>query len=63
MNNQNQRPLKSFRQKRRLRREYVLASKVNRNELEAINDMAGKQGRTISGLIRHLLNVELQRTV
>jgi hypothetical protein len=63
MNNQNQRPLKRFRQKRRLRREYVLASKVNRNELEAINDMAGKQGRTISGLIRHLLNVELQRTV
>jgi hypothetical protein len=63
MNNQQQRPLKRFRQKRRSRREYVLASKVNRSELEAINDMAGKQGRTISGLIRHLLNVELQRTV
>ena len=62
MNNQNQRPLKIFRQKRRLRREYVLASKVNRNELAAITELAGKQGRTISGLIRHLLTKELQRT-
>jgi hypothetical protein len=62
MNNQNQRPLKIFRQKRRLRREYVLASKVNRNELAAITELAGKQGRTISGLIRHLLTKELHRT-
>jgi hypothetical protein len=61
MNNQYQRPLKSFRPKKRLRREYVLASKVNRNELAAITDLAGKQGRTISGLIRHLLTQELQR--
>ena len=49
-------------QNRRLRRDYVLATKVNRNEWEAIKELAKKKRRTISDLIRFLLVEETQKT-
>ena len=49
-------------QNRRLRRDYVLATKVNRNEWEAIKELAEKRRRTISDLIRFLLVEETQKT-
>ena len=49
-------------QNRRLRRDYVLATKVNRNEWEAIKELAEKKRRTISDLIRFLLVEETQKT-
>jgi hypothetical protein len=50
-----------FYQKRRLRRDYVLATKVNRNEWDAIKELAEKRRRTISDLIRFLLIEETRR--
>jgi hypothetical protein len=50
-----------FYQKRQLRRDYVLATKVNRNEWEAIKELAEKRRRTISDLIRFLLIEETRR--
>jgi hypothetical protein len=50
-----------FYQKRRLRRDYVLATKVNRNEWEAIQELAEKRRRTISDLIRFLLIEETRK--
>ena len=47
---------------RRLRRDYVLATKVNRDEWEAIKELAEKRRRTISDLIRFLLVEETQKT-
>ena len=44
-------------QNRRLRRDYVLATKVNREEWKAIKELAEKRRRTISDLIRFLLKV------
>ena len=49
-------------QNKRLRRDYVLATKVNRNEWEAIKELAEKRRRTISDLIRFLLVEETQKT-
>ena len=49
-------------QNRRLRGDYVLATKVNRNEWEAIKELAEKRRRTISDLIRFLLVEETQKT-
>ena len=49
-------------QNRRLTRDYVLATKVNRNEWEAIKELAEKRRRTISDLIRFLLVEETQKT-
>jgi hypothetical protein len=49
-------------QNRRLHRDYVLATKVNRNEWEAIKELAEKRRRTISDLIRFLLVEETQKT-
>ena len=49
-------------QNRRQRREYVLATKVNRNEWHAIKELAEKRRRTISDLIRFLLVEETQKT-
>ena len=49
-------------QNRHQRREYVLATKVNRNEWEAIKELAKKKRRTISDLIRFLLVEETQKT-
>ena len=49
-------------QNRRSRRDYVLATKVNRNEWEAIKELAEKRRRTISDLIRFLLVEETQKT-
>ena len=49
-------------QNRRLARDYVLATKVNRNEWEAIKELAEKRRRTISDLIRFLLVEETQKT-
>ena len=46
---------------RRQRRDYVLATKVNRNEWEAIKELAEKRRRTISDLIRFLLVEETQK--
>ena len=46
---------------RRLTRDYVLATKVNRNEWEAIKELAKKKRRTISDLIRFLLVEETQK--
>ena len=48
-------------QNRRLRRDYVLATKVNRNEWHAIQELAEKRRRTISDLIRFLLIEETRR--
>ena len=47
---------------RRKRREYVLATKVNLDEWEAIKELAAKRRRTISDLIRFLLVEETQKT-
>ncbi len=47
---------------RRLRRDYVLATKVNLDEWEAIKELAKKKRRTISDLIRFLLVEETQKT-
>ncbi len=47
---------------RRQRRDYVLATKVNRSEWEAIKELAEKRRRTISDLIRFLLVEETQKT-
>ena len=47
---------------RRQRRDYVLATKVNRDEWEAIKELAEKKRRTISDLIRFLLVEETQKT-
>ncbi len=47
---------------RRLTRDYVLATKVNRNEWEAIKELAEKKRRTISDLIRFLLVEETRKT-
>jgi hypothetical protein len=65
MNNQNQRPLKSFRSIKNLRnrRDCVMATKVSNREWEDVTNLAAKQGRTVAGLIRHLLKKELQRMV
>ena len=49
-------------QNRRLTRDYVLATKVNRNEWEAIKELAEKRRRTISDLIRFLLVEETRKT-
>ena len=49
-------------QNRRLRRDYVLATKVNREEWKAIKELAEKRRRTISDLIRFLLAEETQKT-
>ena len=49
-------------QNRRLRRDYVLATKVNREEWKAIKELAEKRRRTISDLIRFLLIEETRRT-
>ena len=49
-------------QNRRLRRDYVLATKVNRDEWKAIKELAEKRRRTISDLIRFLLVEETRRT-
>ena len=49
-------------QNRRLRRDYVLATKVNREEWKAIKELAEKRRRTISDLIRVLLVEETRRT-
>ena len=49
-------------QNRRLRRDYVLATKVNREEWKAIKELAEKRRRTISDLIRFLLVDETRRT-
>ena len=49
-------------QNRRLRRDYVLATKVNREEWKAIKELAEKRRRTISDLIRFLLVKETQKT-
>ena len=49
-------------QNRRLRRDYVLATKVNRDEWHAIKELAEKRRRTISDLIRFLLVEETQKT-
>ena len=49
-------------QNRRLRRDYVLATKVNREEWRAIKELADKRRRTISNLIRFLLMEETQKT-
>ena len=49
-------------QNRRLRRDYVLATKVNRKEWEAIKELAEKRRRTISDLIRFLLVEETRKT-
>ena len=49
-------------QNRRLRRDYVLATKVNREEWRAIKELADKRRRTISDLIRFLLMGETQKT-
>ena len=43
-------------------RDYVLATKVNRDEWEAIKELAEKRRRTISDLIRFLLVEETQKT-
>ena len=48
-------------QNRYQRREYVLATKVNRNEWHAIKELAEKRRRTISDLIRFLLVEETQK--
>ena len=53
--------IRSF-QNRRLRRDYVLATKVNREEWKAIKELAEKRRRTISDLIRFLLVEETQKT-
>ena len=50
-------------QSRRLTRDYVLATKVNREEWRAIKELADKRRRTISNLIRFLLMEETQKTV
>ena len=47
---------------RRQRRDYVLATKVNRDEWEAITELAKTRRRTISDLIRFLLVEETRRT-
>ena len=47
---------------RRQRRDYVLATKVNRDEWEAITELAKARRRTISDLIRFLLVEETRRT-
>ena len=49
-------------QNRRLRRDFVLATKVNRDEWHAIKELAEKRRRTISDLIRFLLVEETQKT-
>ena len=49
-------------QNRRLRRDYVLATKVNCEEWKAIKELADKRRRTISDLIRFLLVEETQKT-
>ena len=49
-------------QNRRLRRDYVLATKVNREEWKAIKELAEKRRRTISDLIRFLLVEETLKT-
>ena len=49
-------------QNRRLRRDYVLATKVNREEWKAIKELAEKRRRTVSDLIRFLLAEETQKT-
>ena len=49
-------------QNRRLRRDYVLATKVNREEWKATKELAEKRRRTISDLIRFLLVEETQKT-
>ena len=43
-------------------RDYVLATKVNREEWKAIKELAEKRRRTISDLIRFLLVEETQKT-
>ena len=48
-------------QNRRLRRDYVLATKVNREEWKAIKELAEKKRRTISDLIRFLLVEETHK--
>ena len=62
MNTKPQTTAMDFYQKRRLRRDYVLATKVNRNEWDAIQELAEKRRRTISDLIRFLLVEETRRT-
>ena len=49
-------------QNRRLRRDYVLATKVNHEEWRAIKELADKRRRTTSDLIRFLLVEETQKT-
>ena len=49
-------------QNRRLRRDFVLATKVNHDEWKAIKELAEKRRRTISDLIRFLLVEETQKT-
>ena len=61
MNTKPQATAMDFYQKRRLRRDYVLATKVNRNEWHAIQESAEKRRRTISDLIRFLLIEETRR--
>ena len=61
MNTKPQTTAMDFYQKRRLRRDYVLATKVNRNEWHAIQELAEKRRRTISDLIRFLLIEETRR--
>ena len=65
MNNQHKRPLKPFRSIKSLqnRRDCVMATKVSNSEWEDVTNLAAKQGRTVAGLIRHLLKKELQRMV
>ena len=43
-------------------RDYVLATKANRDEWHAIKELAEKRRRTISDLIRFLLVEETQKT-
>jgi hypothetical protein len=38
-----------------------MATKVSNSEWEDVTNLAAKQGRTVAGLIRHLLTQELQR--
>ena len=49
-------------QNRRLRRDFVLATKVKHEEWKAIKELAEKRRRTISDLIRFLLVEETQKT-
>ena len=61
MNTTREYAIPSF-QNRRLRRDYVLATKVNREEWKAIKELAEKRRRTISDLIHFLLVGETQKT-